>query len=139
MKTNPFDPVNGQAVADMVNAFLKWPLPKSVCADRCCSEPEYKHRSGTNLLTMGEAVIMMQEVVCRIVNREMKTLQTELSTAREVMERSARTLTRWAPECFPEIVNGQKHFVRVLMESVAEELRGATKPTCSADFGNPEP
>ena len=128
MSNNPFDPVNGPAVADMVNAFLKWPLPKSVCADRCCSEPEYKHRSGTNLLTMGEATVLMQEVVCPIVNREMEQLRIDLVAAREVMERSARTLTRWAPECFPEIVNGQKHFVRVLMESVAEELSGATKP-----------
>jgi ribA/ribD-fused uncharacterized protein len=40
------------------------------------------------------------------------------------LEQTAIMLERWAPECFPEInEQGQKHFVRVMMEAAAEEIR----------------
>ena len=40
----------------LVQRFLAWPLPKSVCADLCATNPNYPHpRSGTNLLTAVEA------------------------------------------------------------------------------------
>jgi hypothetical protein len=65
---NPFDPKYGQAIADMTNAFLKWPLPKTVCSDGCCTTPDYPHpRYGTNLLNLPEALQMIQEVVCPII------------------------------------------------------------------------
>lgn len=51
-----------QSIANMVNAFLRWPLPESVCADGCATRPG-KGRVGTNLLTMPEAAKLMQEVV----------------------------------------------------------------------------
>lgn len=69
--TNPFDPMTGQAIADMVNAFLKWPLPESVSADPCATK-NGKGRIGTNLLTMGETMTMLQEVVCPIIARYLK-------------------------------------------------------------------
>lgn len=50
----------------------------------------------------------------------------ECAELRAVMKASVATLTRYAAECFPEAEGAaQKHFVRVLMESVAEELSGA--------------
>jgi hypothetical protein len=63
---NPFDPKYGQAVADMTNAFLNWPLPESVSSDGCVTRPG-KGRTGTNLLTLTETLQMMQEVVCPII------------------------------------------------------------------------
>ncbi len=66
--TSPFDPSKGQAVADMVNAFLKWKLPESVCSDTCVTR-QGPGRIGTNLLTMGETIQMLQEVVCPIIRR----------------------------------------------------------------------
>lgn len=36
---------------EMVQRFLSWPLPASVCADSCAMESGYSHRTGTNLLT----------------------------------------------------------------------------------------
>ena len=51
-----------QAIADMINAFMAWPLPESVCADPCATRPG-KGRVGTSLLTVSEAMALMQEVV----------------------------------------------------------------------------
>lgn len=56
------------AMADIVNAFLKWPLPESVASDTCCNRAG-KGRSGTNLLTCPETVAMVQEVVRPIVEK----------------------------------------------------------------------
>lgn len=64
---NPFDPKTGEAIAAMTNAFLRWPLPDSVRVDACCLDTKAKHRTGTNLLTVVEALQMFQEVVCPII------------------------------------------------------------------------
>lgn len=63
----------GQAVEAlleaMTNAFLRWPLPPSVCADGCASMSDYRHpRSGTNLLTHPEAKQMFREVVLPLLS-----------------------------------------------------------------------
>lgn len=39
----------------LVNRFLSWPLPDSVCSDTCVCEKGYQNRTGTNLLTADEA------------------------------------------------------------------------------------
>lgn len=53
-------------------------------------------------------------------------LASELHTEIQVKEKTAtdcaKSLRRYAADCFPEIANGQKHFVRVLMESWADAL-----------------
>lgn len=48
----------------MVDRFLSWPLPKSVCSDLCVTSQEYPHpRCGTNLLTAVEARQMLEHVL----------------------------------------------------------------------------
>lgn len=48
----------------MVDRFLAWPLPQSVCSDRCVCEPNYRYpRSGTSLLTAEEAKQMLLHVI----------------------------------------------------------------------------
>lgn len=47
----------------LVDRFLAWPLPASVCSDPCASSPAYPHRSGTNLLTAEEAEAMLKHVL----------------------------------------------------------------------------
>src|ERR1035437_8915784 len=48
----------------LVNRFLSWTLPKSVCSDTCVSDPNYQHaRYGTNLLTADEAKEMLEHVL----------------------------------------------------------------------------
>jgi hypothetical protein len=49
---------------DMVDRFLRWPVPKSVCSDTCVSDNDYKFpRYGTNLLTENEARQMLEYVL----------------------------------------------------------------------------
>lgn len=48
----------------LVDRFLSWPLPKSVCSDPCVTLYESVHdRHGTNLLTADEARQMLQHVL----------------------------------------------------------------------------
>lgn len=49
---------------DLVDRFLAWPLPKTVNADQCATDPTYRHaRSGTNLLNATEAEEMFKYVL----------------------------------------------------------------------------
>ena len=48
---------------EMVNRFLRWPLPDSVRADDCATIQGYKDRSGTTLLTADEARQMLEYVL----------------------------------------------------------------------------
>lgn len=41
----------------------------------------------------------------------------------ESLERCARMLDEYAPECFPANEKGQVHFARAMMESVADEIK----------------
>lgn len=50
-------------INQLVERFLSWPLPKSVCADPCASNPDYPGRSGTNLLNADEARQMLEHVL----------------------------------------------------------------------------
>ena len=61
----------------MVDAFLGWPLPDSVCSDLCVTMQNYPNRCGTNLLTAPEAQQMLEYVLdkagllgpkCRVCN-----------------------------------------------------------------------
>ena len=48
-------------IKTLVDRFLAWPLPQSVCSDTCVSDKNYKFpRSGTNLLTADEARQMFE-------------------------------------------------------------------------------
>ena len=57
-----------QKIDRLVDAFLAWPLPESVCSDRCVCERGYRHRSGTNLLTATEAKQMFEHVLAKVSN-----------------------------------------------------------------------
>ena len=48
--------------ADMAEAFLRWPLPESVCADLCATK-QGPCRVGTNLLSYTEAKQMFEHVL----------------------------------------------------------------------------
>jgi len=50
-------------VSRLVDKFLAWPLPESVCSDQCACERGYPHRSGTNLLTATEAEAMIKHLL----------------------------------------------------------------------------
>lgn len=48
---------------EMVNRFLSWSLPDSVCSDQIVTERGARHRIGTNLLTADEARAMLEHVL----------------------------------------------------------------------------
>ena len=47
---------------DLAEAFLRWPLPESVCADLCATK-QGPGRVGTNLLSYGEAKQMFEQLL----------------------------------------------------------------------------
>lgn len=56
--------LDGQRIVtkEMVDRFLAWPLPASVCSDLCVTKKGAPHRIGTNLLTADEARQMLEYV-----------------------------------------------------------------------------
>lgn len=51
----------------LVDRFLSWPLPESVCCDPCAVMHGWKGRIGTNLLTADEAKQMLEYVLADAV------------------------------------------------------------------------
>lgn len=47
----------------LVDKFLSWPLPESVCSDLCVTKPGLPNRIGTNLLNAEETRQMLEHVV----------------------------------------------------------------------------
>lgn len=50
----------------LVDAFVAWPLPESVCSDPCATMKGYPNRSGTNLLTAVEARQMFEYLLTKV-------------------------------------------------------------------------
>lgn len=48
---------------DMAVRFLSWPLPATLSADPCASDPSYPYRYGTNLMTLTEAEAMVEHIL----------------------------------------------------------------------------
>lgn len=64
MKTVGLEPLVGRELLPaLVDAFLAWPLPESVCSDACVTERAAPHRIGTNLLTADEARQMFEHAL----------------------------------------------------------------------------
>ena len=47
-------------IDELVNKFLSWELPDSVCSDTCVTMQGEPNRMGTNLLTATEAKQMLE-------------------------------------------------------------------------------
>lgn len=58
----------------LINRFLSWPLPDSVCADACATRKGSPHRSGTTLLTADEAGQMIDHLLGDLLD-ELRRLQ----------------------------------------------------------------
>lgn len=61
LRATPADPAPD--IDTLVDRFLAWPLPASVCSDLCVTQPHgnFAHlRAGTNLLTATEARQMFE-------------------------------------------------------------------------------
>jgi hypothetical protein len=65
--------VQQRIVSRLVDKFLSWPLPESVCSDRCALIRGYPHRSGTNLLTATEAEQMIRHLLGPALSKDATT------------------------------------------------------------------
>lgn len=66
--------LNRPSAHDLAEAFLRWPLPDSVCADLCATK-QGPGRFGTNLLSYVEAKQMFEQVLANttVSNAEPKS------------------------------------------------------------------
>lgn len=72
-------------VKKLVDRFLAWPLPKSVCSDTCATDKDYPHpRIGTNLLTADEARQMLEHVLEPLLAERKRYRQTLEAVAGKV-------------------------------------------------------
>ena len=62
---------------ELVDRFLSWPLPDSVCSDLCATKQGYPSRSGTNLLTAVEARQMLEYLLGDKVDDAYQGWQTD--------------------------------------------------------------
>lgn len=82
----------------LVDRFLAWSLPKSVCSDFCVTEPNYPHdRVGTNLLTAHETKQMFEYLFEQsLIDNGM---QAEMDRLVDVLEEVAKMrYTIFSPE-----------------------------------------
>ena len=83
----------------LTDAFLRWPLPPGVRADLCACDPDYKNRSGTNLLTFTEAKVMMDQVVMPVLAEKVETWkQTALDAQADLEAAEQQLLALAEPE-----------------------------------------
>lgn len=76
------------SVAPLVDRFLSWRLPESVCSDLCVTRRDYPHpRVGTNLLTADEARQMIEYLLAGLV-AEMDELRDQRLRARAAAYRA---------------------------------------------------
>ena len=80
-----------ETVNEMADLFCRWPLPYSVCADRCATE-QSTGRTGTNLLSYIEAREMIRAVVGPYLGERVHALDVENSGQAEMIERLQREL-----------------------------------------------
>lgn len=70
----------GETIKQLAEAFIRWPLPESVCADLCATK-QGPDRVGTNLLSYPEALAMMRELVTPLLDRR----EAELVRLKELL------------------------------------------------------
>lgn len=71
-ETVPVAIAEGDKAKVLADAFLRWPLPESVCADLCATKQQ-AGRIGTNLLSFVEAEQMMREVVLPLLAHDKRS------------------------------------------------------------------
>jgi hypothetical protein len=93
-----FHPIMRNEMNKLVDRFLSWPLPDSVCADLVATKQGEPHRSGTNLLSAIEAKQMLEHVI----GAELESLRQqdilrdlEIVRLREALDRSRIAIDDW--------------------------------------------
>lgn len=70
--------MNKELVEKLVNAFLSWELPSTVCSDQCVTVRNYPHqRLGTSLLNADEARQMVEHLAEMFINEPKQTVDVK--------------------------------------------------------------
>lgn len=123
-ETMPVRSVQGarNALDELANNFLRWPLPRSVCADPCATKQD-EGRVGTNLLSFVEARQMMADVVLPVLaklvgeNGRLESVVTELTDIRVRLNAEAAELRGEVERLAPAI-----EFARCCLQSSKEAV-----------------
>lgn len=114
MRLNVKPAASGTTIDTLVDRFLTWKLPESVCSDLCASRRGYPNRTGTNLLSADEARLMIehllgikrgpQKYVCPVEIQKLFELEQTKPQGRTLAIEWLRTLSLnygdqiWLPE-----------------------------------------
>lgn len=92
-------PDTTEMIDALVDRFLSWPLPASVAADPCATDPNYPHpRSGTNLLTATEAREMLRYVLSAAPqSAPVQTQTVDLDAEHWKIIQQAAEESKWIP------------------------------------------
>lgn len=111
----------------LAERFCACPLPETVCADLCATDPNYAHpRTGTNLLSVAEAEQVLRYVMAGEFDYRAYCTEAdgrEAEGTRESLATVARALETYGLAELPANEHGQVDFMRALMESAVAEIR----------------
>lgn len=135
---------SGEKLDEMVNAFLSWPLPESVCSDTCATVHGHKGRSGTNLLTAVEAKAMFSEVVIPVIGASDRGLFEAKAIALDFHDKM--TYYKNSFECMSKIFQEAKQCATEQLKeinaledevtSLRAQLKSAQPPSVNIGDGN---
>ena len=80
--------IRDEVIEELVNKFLAWPLPSSVCSDLCATKQGYPHRSGTNLLSATET----KQMLAYLFTDPFDALQQRLAAVEKALNEKADDL-----------------------------------------------
>lgn len=114
-----------QVTDEMVDRFLTWALPASVCADPCATRPDMPNRSGTNLLTATEARAMLEHVLAT-TTMPPRLPVAPLADALLALDRIATRVAE-APDGYLECVNIARRVLREFPIDAYSDVMAAWK------------
>lgn len=132
-----------EQMKELVDRFLSWPLPTTVCSDACASIQSYPHRSGTTLLTADEAKQMLEHVVGGVLDK-ITSLQSENARLREAANKIIKSGSYFNDATYMTNLQMRNELARALSQGAVERccqhgIHGTDCWTCNpSDAGEKE-
>ena len=114
-------------ITKLAERFCAWPLPPTVCADQCATNPAYPYpRTGTNLLSVDEAAQMLRHVLAGELDYKAfceASTDHEADGTLDSLSQTADMIETWGLAELPANEAGQVDFMRAIMDSAVAEIR----------------
>ena len=113
---------------EMVNLFLTWPLPESVCSDLVATRRGYPNRTGTTLLTAREAKLMLEHVLTEYRKHETKSLSALVERVGQ-FDAAIRRIAEHVGACCGGVDTGPNggHTAEAIIEAIDRKLATSTR------------